>query len=148
MARISNQYQPGYQGSAVLNGNTYFVPGWSSDDDPGLWDTTNFTTGGWMAQAPSIRKVSFSFDVIAAIPVAANSGATPPVPATYAVPDFKAGDTIPVTFTINGTDAYVGNVIVNKVSVKVDIKAGVTFSISADSQGPMTGTLAITPAGQ
>lgn len=143
MPNATHVYQPGYQGTAVIDGISYAVQGWDGDEDPGLWDATNLNTGGWMYQENGIRKVSINFTLIAkASQPATNGGAA--VPAQ--IPYFKTGDTLPATFTINGTDAYAGSWIVTKRGPKVDLKGGVTFDCSVDSQGPLTGTLAIPPA--
>lgn len=142
---VAPTYLAGYKGTVSLNGiSTWAVTGWSADGDPGLWDATNIQTNGWMWQERGIQKISFTFTIICTAGQPA-SGGTAAVAA--GVPDFKQGDTVTAQFTINGTDAYVGNVIITKFSPKVDLKGGVTFDITADSQGPMTGTLAVTPAG-
>lgn len=132
MAIVNRKYLPGYTGTLTIDATDYPIGGWNSDADPGLWDATTPDDGGWMYQEPGLQKVSFTFDVYCKI----GTGGAP------SFPPFLAGTNFPAIFKINGTTAYAGNVIITKFSTKNDLKGGVTFSISADSNGLMTGSLA------
>lgn len=102
------------------------IQGWKSSDDPGLWDATNSTTNGWSKQERGIKKITFTFTIVCKV--------------ADGVPNFEGGDIIEdIEFSINSTTKYAGNVIVAKFDTNPDQKGGVTFDITADSDGPMTG---------
>lgn len=136
MAQVARKYLPGYTGSCTIDTNSYPIQGWKSKADPGLFDTTTQNSGGWIEQEPGIQKVTFTFTILCKY--------------TNGLAGFGAGEILPAVFSINGTVAYQGNVVISGLDTTNDLKGGVTFDVSADSQGAMTGALAptiVTPSG-
>lgn len=123
MAAVPNTYAAGYTGSIKVDGSAVPVQGWSAKDSVGKWDASTSADAGWTLMERAQRTVEFSFTV--------------PMAAT-ALPAFSVGNIYTGEFSHNGTLKYAGNVLIDEMSPKVDIKGGVTIDCKATNHGALT----------
>lgn len=124
---IAPTYLSGYDGKVIVDAESVPITGWNGDDKVGTWDATCSEDGGNAHPERTIRSMNGSFE--------ANYRAVGDPP------DIESGSIYPLQLITKAGKGYSFNALLTGVNTKLDVKGGVTYTGSYESQGPILKTL-------
>jgi hypothetical protein len=117
----------GVEGTVLIGAVDMNVTGYSVDVEFGTFDATTTGDAGWQSMKRAIKKVSGSFDFFH------DTSKNP-----YVSPLDVDATTPTLTFGLGNSKTLTGPAIITKISKKSEVKDGIKYTASFESDGAWT----------
>ena len=124
MAAIAPTYLTGKGGSAKIDTVAAPITQWDGTYQTGTFDATNATTGGFAWPEATITSMNGTFTMLWTV--------------TAGEPSFAPGEVHALVLATQTGSTYTFNALLSTQAISVDIKGGVTVTVSYMSQGTIT----------